>query len=422
MKPTLLGVALAAGLVGLQAVTAAGHAAAPAWAMNASVIEACSCTMFCQCYFNPRPTEHTAAPEHAGHGKGHFCKFNNVYKVNRGHHGATKLDGATFWIAGDLGADFSDGEMDWAVLHFTPEVSKAQRDGIVDVLGHLFPVRWKSFEIGKDAPIEWTASRDAAVATLDGGKAGEVRLKRMPGQHRRAHRGQEPAVLWRAQKRWFRDDAQRGRSLSSRPKGVRVQGHQRLHDHHRHRRRHGAGQGEDRNVAAAPEGPGPRTARGPGADLLQHLVEELLLQCRRLVVGLDEAQRACDRPDAVLGDELPELARRDGAFAGVVVRVRRVPPDAGGTSPEVSAAADSRPTPTRRGPSSPGPVSDTAALTSRVRRHANRRRGPICAASLFARSGQDPGPGRGSTRRSRGVSPTAPARRSARSLDCRRGR
>ena len=142
MKSTLLGIALAAGLVGLQAVTAVGHAAQPAWAMNATVIEACSCTMFCQCYFNPRPTEHTAAPEHAGHGKGHFCKFNNAYKVNHGHHGTTKLDGTTFWLAGDLGADFSDGEMDWAVIHFAPDTSKAQRDGVIDILGHLFPVRW----------------------------------------------------------------------------------------------------------------------------------------------------------------------------------------------------------------------------------------------------------------------------------------
>jgi hypothetical protein len=39
----------------------------------------------------------------------------------------------------------------------------------------------KSFEVGKDAPIEWTASRDRAVARLDGGKAGEVVLKRFEG-------------------------------------------------------------------------------------------------------------------------------------------------------------------------------------------------------------------------------------------------
>jgi hypothetical protein len=181
MRAVILGVTFVIGLVAYQAVAPAQQAASPTWAMNSTVIEACSCTMFCPCYFNPRPTEHTGAGEHAGHGKGHFCKFNNAYRVNRGNHGTTKLDGATFWLAGDLGADFSDGEMDWTVLHFAPEVTKAQRDGIIDILGHLFPVRWKSFEIGNDLPIEWTPGKDRAVARLDGGKAGEVVLKRFQG-------------------------------------------------------------------------------------------------------------------------------------------------------------------------------------------------------------------------------------------------
>jgi hypothetical protein len=181
MKSFVIGVVLFVGLITVQAARVTGVAATPAWAMNATAIEGCSCVMFCQCYFNPRPTAHTGTGEHAGHGTGHFCRFNNVYKVNTGHHGDTKLDGVTFWLAGDLGDDFSDGEMDWAILHFAPDATKAQRDGVIDILGHLFPVRWKSFEVGKDAPIEWTASRDRAVARLDGGKAGEVVLKRFEG-------------------------------------------------------------------------------------------------------------------------------------------------------------------------------------------------------------------------------------------------
>jgi len=35
--------------------------------------------------------------------------------------------------------------------------------------------------VGKDAPIEWEASKDRAVAKLDGGKAGEIVLHRGPG-------------------------------------------------------------------------------------------------------------------------------------------------------------------------------------------------------------------------------------------------
>jgi len=38
--------------------------------------------------------------------------------VNRGDFCAVKLDGLEFWVAGDLGGDFSDGEMNWAVVQF----------------------------------------------------------------------------------------------------------------------------------------------------------------------------------------------------------------------------------------------------------------------------------------------------------------
>jgi hypothetical protein len=181
MKKVLLGASLVVCFVAVQAASSIPGAASPTWAMNTSVIEACSCTMFCPCYFNPRPTEHTGAGEHAGHGKGHFCRFNNAYRINKGHHGDTRLDNVSFWLAGDLGDEFSDGEMDWSVLHFTPDATKAQRDAVMDILGHLFPVRWKSFEVGKDAPIEWTAGADRAVARLDGGKAAEVVLKPFKG-------------------------------------------------------------------------------------------------------------------------------------------------------------------------------------------------------------------------------------------------
>src|SRR5215207_9135241 len=95
----------------------------PQWSMNASIIEACSCPMFCQCYFDTKPAAHGGHGSHEGE---HFCKFNNVFKVNSGYFGETKLDGAKFWVAGDLGGDFSKGKMDWATLTFDPAVSKEQ--------------------------------------------------------------------------------------------------------------------------------------------------------------------------------------------------------------------------------------------------------------------------------------------------------
>jgi hypothetical protein len=151
------------------------------WAMNATIIEACSCPMFCQCYFNPKPASHSG---HGTHGEGeHFCKFNNAVQVNKGNYGEVKLDGAKFWVSGDLGGDFSMGKLDWAVLTFDPSVTKEQRDAVAAILPHVYPAEWKSFTIAKDAVMEWSYTKDHAVAKLDGGKTAEVVLNRFQGMN-----------------------------------------------------------------------------------------------------------------------------------------------------------------------------------------------------------------------------------------------
>lgn len=144
------------------------------WDFNATIIEACSCPMFCQCYFNTKPASHHG---HAAGGNDHFCKFNNAFKVNKGQAGAVKLDGARFWVSGDLGGDFSKGQMDWAVLTFDPSVTKEQREVIGRILGHVYPVKWNSFTVAKDANMEWKAESRSAYARLDGGKVAEVVLR-----------------------------------------------------------------------------------------------------------------------------------------------------------------------------------------------------------------------------------------------------
>lgn len=158
---------LAAGLV----PAAAEEAATADWSLNATAIESCTCPMFCTCYFSDKPAAH-----HGHDGEEHFCRFNMAYKVNHGHHGETDLAGARFWIAGDLGTEFGDGEADWSVVTFDPAVTPEQRAGIAAALPAVFPVTWKSFSIGEDAPIEWQADGDRAVGRLDGGKAAEVIL------------------------------------------------------------------------------------------------------------------------------------------------------------------------------------------------------------------------------------------------------
>jgi hypothetical protein len=172
-------------LVGLVAISGGGAAAgntkpAPQWSFNATIIEACSCPMFCQCYFVTKPAGHAG---HHGDGmEEHYCRFNMAYKVNSGGYGSVKLDGAKFWLAGDLGGDFSHGQTDWVEVTFDPLVNKEQRDAIAAILlGSVYPVKWKSVTVAKDAPVEWTASKNRAEARLDSGKAGEIVLRRNPG-------------------------------------------------------------------------------------------------------------------------------------------------------------------------------------------------------------------------------------------------
>lgn len=121
-------------------------AEAAKWHFNGTVIEACSCPMFCQCYFNTEPVLHATE-----HGAEHFCKFNIAYKVNKGQHGDTDLAGVKFWVAGDLAASWKDGETEWAILTFQEGTTDAQKEAIKVILEHVFPVKWKSFEVMADS-------------------------------------------------------------------------------------------------------------------------------------------------------------------------------------------------------------------------------------------------------------------------------
>src|SRR5215813_2334569 len=173
---------LALGIVGMSN-TLAGQAQGgePDWSFNATIIEACSCPNPCPCNFNSaKPAAHSS---HEGHGATleYYCRFNRAFKVNKGNFGATKLDDVKFWMAGDLGGDFSHDQADWGVLNFEPSVTKDQRDAIRSILTHVYPVRWNSFTVGRDGTIEWNAGNDRAEARLDGGRSAELVLKRAEG-------------------------------------------------------------------------------------------------------------------------------------------------------------------------------------------------------------------------------------------------
>jgi hypothetical protein len=144
------------------------------WAVTLDNIEACSCPAFCQCYFTGQPALHE------GTGDAHamrYCRFANAFRVAQGHYGDTKLDGMKFWMAGDLGADFSKGQMDWAVLRFEPSATPEQRKAAESIVHAIFPVKWNSFTTGADGKIDWAINDDQAVAKLNDGKSAEIVLK-----------------------------------------------------------------------------------------------------------------------------------------------------------------------------------------------------------------------------------------------------
>ena len=50
----------------------------------------------------------------------------------------TELTGAKLWLSGDLGGDFSTGQMDWVVVTFDKSVTPEQRQGLGEILHMCF--------------------------------------------------------------------------------------------------------------------------------------------------------------------------------------------------------------------------------------------------------------------------------------------
>jgi hypothetical protein len=145
---------------------AAPDSSEPQWYIDAEYIEACSCNLFCACYFNPSPDKE-------------FCELNMGVRVKKGNYGDVKLDGMKIWLSGNLGANFGSGEIDGIVFTFEPSASQAQMDAAVKVLTHIYPVKPKKVAIDR-APILWEKEGKTAHAKLGDGE-GEVALTQVDG-------------------------------------------------------------------------------------------------------------------------------------------------------------------------------------------------------------------------------------------------
>jgi hypothetical protein len=177
MKGTIL-LILALGLTGglllaqYDAASQEKPAAKPDFDITASYIEACSCDMFCPCYFNTRSTHHH---------EGEYCRANLVLRTGKGYYKDTKLDGAKVWLATDLGSDWSTGKDSWVVIHYDPSVTLEQKTAFNDILGQLYPMKWEHADVDT-AGFTWKVDTKAgeAHAKMNNGK-GEVILERVQG-------------------------------------------------------------------------------------------------------------------------------------------------------------------------------------------------------------------------------------------------
>jgi hypothetical protein len=134
--------------------------------VTATAIEACSCPLFCSCYYNPEPTG------------GHMCRFNNAYRFEEGSHwGGVDLSGAKVWMTGDLGGHFADGTTEWAVVTFDQATTPEQRAAIGAWAGKVFPVQWGNMETRED-DITWEEGEKTAHAKMGSGLA-EVTLHKV---------------------------------------------------------------------------------------------------------------------------------------------------------------------------------------------------------------------------------------------------
>ncbi len=165
MKRTCVSLLTLAMAVGLSVASAP---AGPSWRMKADYVEACSCHLFCPCYFN----------KHAEHP---YCETNMAVTVREGYSGNVNLAGAKYWLTGDLGDKWgTDKKAKWVVVSFDPKTTQAQRDALAPMILKTYGFEWGELKV-QEAPIEIRQSGDIVEAKLAGGQQAYMKLRREPG-------------------------------------------------------------------------------------------------------------------------------------------------------------------------------------------------------------------------------------------------
>jgi len=131
------------------------------WAIKADYIEACSCNLFCMCYFQTHPDGDR------------FCEFNMAVKIASGHVGDVNVDGEKYWLSGDLGGDFTKG-LKGVVITFDTRTPKEKRDAIAFLITKIYPFKFDSVKTD-EGPITYQKDGWNGHATL--GDRAEITLK-----------------------------------------------------------------------------------------------------------------------------------------------------------------------------------------------------------------------------------------------------
>ncbi len=148
---------------------------AKTYSVTADTIEACSCPLFCTCYFGASSDEH-------------MCEANNVYKFRPGsHYGNVDLSNQMVWVSLDLGGEWHHHPgpgmpTKWAVVTFDKASSPDQRKAIGSILDTVFPVKWAKFETREDS-ISFNDGPKVAEAKMASGFA-SVRLDKAIGPNK----------------------------------------------------------------------------------------------------------------------------------------------------------------------------------------------------------------------------------------------
>ena len=104
-----------------------------------------------------------------------------------------------FWMAGDLGGDFTKG-FRTVVVTFEPSATQEQIDGTMGIVAKLYPGEWGSVKVSTERlPIMWEVKGNDGHAKLGDGKA-EVHLAGVVGNDGKNLVKVSNLTYWGAQK------------------------------------------------------------------------------------------------------------------------------------------------------------------------------------------------------------------------------